>query len=62
MTKVITGKLFNTSFGKVIVQNDTDVVVSVGETVLFCGAMYSVKDIIPPTKPEGKFSIVIDSV
>lgn len=59
MMKVITGEVFNTSFGKIIAYNEQHLVISVGEPISFNGGNYVVKEIIPPTKPDGLWSLCV---
>ena len=62
MTKVITGKLFNTSFGRIIVYNEISMNFSVGETVLFNNEPYLINDIMPPTSPDGRWAVMVSNV
>lgn len=57
--KVITGKMFNTSFGKIIVHNEQTEKLFVGESVVYNGDTLQIKNIIPPTKPDGKWSLSV---
>lgn len=59
MMKVITGKLFNTSFGKVLVHNEQGEKISVGERISYDNQIYAVKGIIPPTKIDGKWALSV---
>lgn len=57
MVKDITGQLFETSFGTMIVYDDQSAVLTVGDRVRFDGSDYKVETVIPPSKPEGKWSL-----
>lgn len=59
MMKVITGRMFKTSFGSMIVHNEQDAAISVGEKISFNNDVFIVKAIIPPTTPSGKWSLRI---
>ena len=57
--RVITGEIFNTSFGKILVHNEQDEIISVGEKVSCDNKLYTVMKIMPPTKFDGKWSLVV---
>ena len=59
MMKVITGKMFSTSLGKMIVHNKQLEEFAVGDNIFFDGNVYIIKGIIPPTNPEGKWSLSV---
>lgn len=60
MMKVITGKMFNTAFGKIIVYNEQSFLISNGERVNFDGITVTVKKVIAPTKPGEKWSVLVE--
>lgn len=57
MVKEITGQLFETSFGTMIVYDDQSAVLTVGDSIRFDGTDYKMEAVIPPSKPEGKWSL-----
>lgn len=59
MMRVITGEMFNTSFGTMVVLPALEDVIRVGDKVKYDGNVYEVKGIVPPTRPDGKWSIKI---
>jgi len=59
MAKQITGELFDTTWGKMIVYNEQDTCISEGDRVIFEGVEYSVISIIPPSRPEAKWSLQV---
>lgn len=59
MMKVITGTMFNLSNGKTIVYNEQNVRFSVGDTVSYEGETYTIKTIVPPCRPDGKWSLCV---
>ena len=59
MMKVVTGNMFNTSFGKILVHNEQNEKFVVGEKINHEGNTLEIKNIIPPTKPDGKWSLVV---
>lgn len=59
MMKVVTGKLFNTTFGKVLVHNEQAERISVGERISHNNETYTVKEIMPPTKIDGKWALAV---
>ena len=61
MTKVITGKKFNTSFGTMIIHNEQDTRLSKGDNVNFENMDYSIVAIVPPTRPDGKWALQVDN-
>ncbi len=61
MMKVITGEIFETSAGTMIIYNEQQVSISVGEKIVFNNDVYLVKEIIPPSNPHGKWSLRVVS-
>ena len=59
MTRVITGEKFITSFGTMVVLPVLENVIRVGDKVIFNGNVYEVEAVIPPTRPDGKWSVKI---
>ena len=59
MMRVITGEIFNTSHGMIIVHNEQNLDISAGDVIRFNGQDYKVKRLIPPTTPNSKWSIKI---
>lgn len=57
MMKVITGEKFNTSLGIMIVYNEQDSLLKVGDDVSYNNQVYKVESVVAPTKPGGKWSI-----
>ncbi len=59
MTKAITGTIHNTSFGLFIIPDDQKMVLSVGDTVCLKGQNYAIIGIVPPTRPDAKWSLKV---
>lgn len=59
MMKVITGNKFKTADGLIIVHNEQDEKLYEGERVLLDGKTVVIAKIIPPSKPSGKWSILL---
>lgn len=57
---VITGKSFNTSWGAMIVLPTPPNGNIVGERIKFHGDLYTVKAIIPPSRPGAKWSLQVE--
>lgn len=57
--KAVTGKMFNTSFGTILVHNEQDERFTVGERITYEGNTLEIQNIIPPTTPDGKWSLVV---
>ncbi len=55
----ITGKKFTTSFGVFVVHNEQTEPIRRGDTVVYEREEYTVLEIVPPTKPEDKWSVRI---
>ena len=53
----LTGTKFMTAQGVVIVYNEQQVRLAVGDVVSFDGEDLTIKRVIPPTRPGGKWSI-----
>lgn len=62
MMKVITGKKFNTTFGIILVPDEQNEKFQIGEEIKYGGDNYSISEIIPPTKPSGKWSLQLGKV
>lgn len=60
MMRIITGEKYNTSFGTMVVLPMLTDGFHVGDQIEYDGIKYVVKKIIPPTKPDGKWSIMIE--
>lgn len=59
MMKVITGTMYKLSNGKTIVHNEQNDRFSVGDIVSFDGKQYKIKNIVPPSKPDGMWSLYV---
>ena len=59
MTKVIIGNMFVLQNGIAIVHEDQEEQFTIGEVVVYEGRKYTVKSIVPPTRPDGKWSIMV---
>lgn len=59
MTKVITGTMYNLSSGKTIVYNEQNNRFSVGDIVNYEGTTYTIKAVIPPSRPDGMWSLSV---
>lgn len=57
--KVLTGDLFNIKDGRRLVYNEQDFHLQVGEQIEFSGKIYIIRALIPPSRPDGKWSISI---
>lgn len=60
MTKQITGELFETTWGKMIVYNEQYTYISEGDRITFEGTEYLVIRIISPSRPEAKWSLRVE--
>lgn len=58
---VLTGELFKTKYWTVLVFNEQDCILKVGNIICYEGADYVIKQVIPPSKPDVKWSIVIEA-
>ena len=59
MTKVIIGEIFNTKIGTMIVHNEQNDKFSIGDKIIFDNMDYSIVGIVPPSKPDGKWSLEV---
>ena len=59
MTKVLTGEIINTSFGEMLLYNEQSSLISVGDIVLVSGQLREVKAIQVPSKPDGKWALLL---
>ena len=57
MTKVLTGEIINTSFGEILLYNDQELLISVGDTIIISGTIREVTKIHPPSMPGGKWAL-----
>lgn len=57
--KRITGEKFNTAFGVAVVPNEQNEKIVVGEQILFEDEVFLVREVVPPSTPGGKWSIMI---
>ena len=57
--RTVSGKLFHTRMGKMLVYNEQDERFSLGEKVFYDGLPYIIKHIVFPSKPEAKYSMEI---
>ena len=57
--KVITGIDINTTTGRMVVLDDIDEKIAVGDNVLFDGEEYTILSLVPSSKPNGKWSVRI---
>jgi len=60
MMKVITGEKLNTSLGLTVVVEEPSVSLNVGEQIIFEGKTFTIVEIISPSKPNGKWAIIIE--
>ncbi len=61
MTIVITGDKYTTKTGTVIVYDNQEERFSIGDKIVYKGERYIIERIIPPTRPNGKWSLgVVD--
>lgn len=58
--KVITGQMFDTSFGRMIIPEEQKEHISVGDHVIYHEKEYSVLAIIPPTKVSAKWALKVE--
>ena len=56
----LTGEKFETSYGTIIIHNEQEKYIRVGDSVIFDGIEYKVKTIVPPTRPEAKWSLIVE--
>ena len=59
MMRVITGTMYNLSNGKTIVYNEQNDRFSVGDKVSYEGKIYTIKAVVPPSKPDGMWSLCV---
>ena len=55
--KVLTGEIINTSFGEILLYNEQELPISVGDTVIISGVTREVTKIHPPSVPGGKWAL-----
>lgn len=60
MMKAITGEMFRTSAGLMLIHNEQDKQFAVGERIVHNGREYAVKEIVPPTRPMAKWSLCVE--
>ena len=60
--KAITGKRYKTSFGTFVVLEEPIPSITAGDTVTFEKQRYTVKEIVAPTRPGGKWSVMVDKI
>ena len=58
--KVITGNQFNTSIGKMIVPDNQESIYRKGEKILYEDKDYTIQQVISPSVPDGKWSLMIE--
>ena len=61
MMKVITGQIIKTSFGEMVIHNEQDDHLAVGEMIEINGMARRIKAILPPSKPDAKWSVMLES-
>lgn len=59
MMKVITGTAYNLLNGKTIIHNEQTDCFSSGDVVIFEGEKYEIKNVIPPCRPNGMWSLCV---
>lgn len=59
MIQAVTGTMFNLNTGRTIVHNEQDHDFSIGDVISFDGKTYKIARVIPPSKPGGKWSLVV---
>ena len=57
--KAITGAIHNTSFGLFIIPDDQKTAFSAGDIVCLKGQNYVTIGIVPPTRPDAKWSLKV---
>ena len=57
----LTGEKFETSYGTIIIHNKQEKYIHTGDRVIFGGTKYKVKTIVPPTRPEAKWSLIVEA-
>lgn len=62
MMKVVTGKIYNTSFGTMFIHNEQAEHFSVGDCIEYNRKKYKIDAIVSPTKPEAKWSLKISEM
>ena len=53
----ITGEVFHTASGMIVVPNEQNRVITKGQTVTVNGTSRTILAVIPPTAPDGKWSL-----
>ena len=61
MTKAITCQMFETTVGTLLVADEQSVIWEVGEIISHKGKRFVIESIVPPTQPEGKWSLKVRS-
>lgn len=61
MMIVITGQIIKTSFGEMIIHNEQNDHLEVGEMIEIDGMARKIKAILPPSKPDAKWSLMLES-
>lgn len=55
--KELTGELFVTSFGEILVYNEQDKLLSIDDIILYDGSEREIQNILPPSTPDGKWAV-----
>ena len=55
--KKLTGELFVTSFGEILVYNEQDKLLSIDDIILYDGSEREIQNILPPSTPDGKWAV-----
>ena len=59
--RTVTGELFHTRIGEMLVYNEQEEAFSVGERISYGGLPYIIKRIVFPSKPKAKWSLLLVS-
>ena len=57
MIKELTGELFATSFGEILVYNEQEELLSLGDIVLYDGSEREILNLLPPSRSDGKWAV-----
>lgn len=60
MMIAITGTVFNTANGMIVVHNEQNVAIIKGQTISVNGTPRTILAVIPPTAPDGKWSLKLN--
>lgn len=57
MIKKLSGALFITASGEILVYNEQDESLSLNDVIFYDGSEREIQNILPPSKPDGKWAV-----